>query len=225
MIWKNWRRRQLQQHSNVHVARYYQAEPVKRTQRIQETKLVALDVETTGLSPQHDRIISVAVVPFSGSIDLRNSRYFMIKQELKYSESVLIHGITEEDMAAAEDEKIVLQQVLDVLTNAVMLAHHGDLDWRFLQQRLHVHFQVPLMIQMVDTMRLEMRRLRLQQQPIVDGMLTLAACRQRYGLPDFAQHDARNDALATAELFLAQLSRLGGIHKARLKDVDMCWKS
>ncbi|WP_395373257.1 exonuclease domain-containing protein [Marinicella sp. W31] len=225
MIWKSRRRRQLQQHNNAYVAGFYQAEPIKRSQRIIETKLVALDVETTGLSPLNDRIISVAVVPFSGSIDLQHSRYFMIQQQLKNSDAVLIHGITDEDMAAAEDEEVVLEQVLDVLRNAVMLAHHGDLDWRFLQHRLQLHFQAPLMIQMVDTMGLEMRRLQLQQQPIVDGMLTLGACRQRYGLPDFAQHDARNDALATAELFLAQLSRLGGIHKARLKDVGMHWKT
>jgi len=224
-MWTGRRRRQLQSHQNRHVAQFYQAKPASRSQYIKDTRLVSLDIETTGLSPQDDRIISVATIPLSSYIELRESRYFLIRQQLQYSESVLIHGIIEEDLEAAEDEKVVLEKLLGVLDNAVMLAHHGDLDWRFLQQRMQTHFEAPLMIQMVDTMQLEMRRLRLQQRPIVDGMLTLAACRGRYGLPDFAQHDARNDALATAELFLAQLSRLGGISKARLKDVAMHWKT
>ena len=224
-MWRGRRRRQLQNHDNKAVAQFYKAEPAAKSQHIKETRLVALDIETTGLSPENDRIISVATVPLSSYIELRESRYFLVRQKLKFSESVLIHGITEEDMETAEDEKAVLEKLLHILRNAVMLAHHGDLDWRFLHQRMQAHFTAPLMIQMVDTMQLEMRRLRLQQQPIVDGMLTLAACRKRYGLPDFAQHDARNDALATAELFLAQLSRLGGVNKARLKDVGVHWKT
>ncbi|NLW04889.1 MAG: 3'-5' exonuclease, partial [Pseudomonadaceae bacterium] len=34
----------------------------------------------------------------------------------------------------------------------------------------------------------------------------LAACRERYGLPNYHPHDALTDALATAELLQAQIA-------------------
>ena len=36
----------------------------------------------------------------------------------------------------------------------------------------------------------------------------LGAARQRYGLPEYRAHDALTDALAAAELFLAQIGHL-----------------
>jgi DNA polymerase-3 subunit epsilon len=44
----------------------------------------------------------------------------------------------------------------------------------------------------------------------VPGDLRLDALRARLGLPEHTLHDALGDAVATAELFLAQAEHLGG---------------
>jgi DNA polymerase-3 subunit epsilon len=40
-------------------------------------------------------------------------------------------------------------------------------------------------------------------------MLTLAKCRERYHLPSYSNHNALSDAMATAELLLAQITAMG----------------
>jgi DNA polymerase III subunit epsilon len=62
----------------------------------------------------------------------------------------------------------------------------------------------------VDTLRIEQRRLALRQHAPQSGELRLEACRRRYGLPDYPAHDALVDAVAAAELLLAQASHAGG---------------
>jgi DNA polymerase-3 subunit epsilon len=49
--------------------------------------------------------------------------------------------------------------------------------------------------------------------------LTLDACRTRRGLPDHLQHSAGADAIACAELLLAQLAQLGGARQVRLREL------
>jgi DNA polymerase-3 subunit epsilon len=48
--------------------------------------------------------------------------------------------------------------------------------------------------------------------------LRLSMLRQRYHLPDHYAHNALNDAIATAELFLAQISDDSDINKVMLKN-------
>ena len=62
----------------------------------------------------------------------------------------------------------------------------------------------PTTMPAVDTMLLEQVQLRRREQPIRTGDLRLQACRDRYNLPAYPAHNALMDALATAELLLAQ---------------------
>ena len=50
------------------------------------------------------------------------------------------------------------------------------------------------------------------------GALRLGAARERYGLPRYPAHDALTDAIAAAELFLAQVAHRSGARVARLRD-------
>jgi DNA polymerase III subunit epsilon len=49
--------------------------------------------------------------------------------------------------------------------------------------------------------------------------LTLDACRTRRGLPEHQRHSAGTDAVACAELFLAQIAQFGGAEKLTLRDL------
>jgi DNA polymerase-3 subunit epsilon len=51
------------------------------------------------------------------------------------------------------------------------------------------------------------------------GDLTLDACRERRGLPDHQRHSAGADAVAAAELLLAQVAQLGGAGDVKLRDL------
>ena len=49
------------------------------------------------------------------------------------------------------------------------------------------------------------------------GALRLATARAHLGLPRYSAHEALTDALACAELYLAQVARLSGGHPMTLR--------
>lgn len=80
---------------------------------------------------------------------------------------------------------------------------------------------VPLPNRFIDTMALERRLVEGHGGSVreLHGDLTLDACRARRGLPDHQRHSAAADAIACAELFLAQVAQLGGAEKVRLREL------
>lgn len=69
----------------------------------------------------------------------------------------------------------------------------------------------------VDTQYLAARRLQRAHQPVVEGGLRLSNLRRQYHLPRYQAHNALSDALACAELFLAQVAEMAPDGAVRLK--------
>jgi DNA polymerase-3 subunit epsilon len=61
----------------------------------------------------------------------------------------------------------------------------------------------------LDTLQLALYQLNKQHQVLPSNSATLTVCRQRLDLPAFPEHNALDDALATMQLFYAQLNELG----------------
>jgi len=63
----------------------------------------------------------------------------------------------------------------------------------------------------IDTLQLALYQLNKQHQVLPSNGATLTVCRQRLDLPAFPvpEHNALDDALATMQLFYAQLNELG----------------
>jgi DNA polymerase-3 subunit epsilon len=88
----------------------------------------------------------------------------------------------------------------------------------FLKQSWLEHALPTFSLSWLDTLAIERSKANRAQQPIQDGGFRLDACRERYGLPDYQGHDALTDALATAELLLAQIAYQG--KDCRLYDLN-----
>ena len=71
----------------------------------------------------------------------------------------------------------------------------------------------------IDTLQMEQRMMSRQGKVPPKNGLRLASCRTRYNLPDYPGHNALVDALATAELLLAQLTYRSGTGKLSLRDL------
>jgi len=174
----------------------------------------ALDLETTGLDPRRDRILSVGMVPVSkGLIRWGDRRYTLVRGSEEASESgaLGVHQILPGDTASAPGEDEVLTWIFDHIRDAVMLVHHAPVDIRFLRaaaRRRRRRWPVPRVVDTVQLLgRLELRMERLEPYPpaLPRG---LDAARKALGLPGHSAHHALADALATAELFLALRARL-----------------
>jgi DNA polymerase-3 subunit epsilon len=107
--------------------------------------------------------------------------------------------------------------LLQQLSGKVLVAHHAPIETEFLRQACRRLYACDVVFPSVDTLALEKRWIDRRQVTLASGGLRLAAIRDRYGLPRYPVHNALCDALATAELLLAQIAYRGGGRQVRLK--------
>lgn len=181
-----------------------------------EVPLVALDFETTGLDVQQHAIVSIGLVPFTlERIPLAQRRYWLLQPSRPLSHtSIAMHHITHSDVENAPDLSEILPELLRQLAGRLPVVHFRHIERPFLDQAVKLRLGEGVRFPVIDTMSLEARlhRLswwaRLQRwagRPPVS--IRLGDSRQRYGLPHYQGHHALVDALATAELFQAQVAR------------------
>ncbi len=195
----------------------YLTPPPALSRPFEQLRFVVLDAEMSGLNPKRHNLLSIGwVVIERGRIVGDSGRHFLIHADAHVGESTKIHGLRDSAIAGAASVARVLALLASQAGGAVLVFHHASLDMAFIQRAARQTMQCPLLAAYVDTMELEKRRLRRQGK---SASLRLKLCRDRYGLPATAQHNALSDAYATAELFLAQVAHLGERGKLRLKDL------
>ena len=166
---------------------------------------VSLDLETTGLDPRQDEILSIGMVEFiRGRIDLGSAAHILVSPARAIPErSAVIHQITDDRAAKGQRLNEVLPLVLSRLAGRVLLAHHASVECGFLDAACQRVFGIPFLVPVADTEILIRRWLTRRNRPFTGRDLRLHALRARFGLPRYKAHDALVDALATAELFCA----------------------
>lgn len=229
MIWQRWlgpefARRGLYQKTPSGPMRAYFEQPfVSAKVLCGEAELLAVDLETTGLDPKKDRILSVGcVVVRALGIPLATARHRYLRVEEAIPEaSAVIHRITDDTAAQGDDPREVLAWLLTQLRGRVLLAHHARIELGFLDRACREWFGAPLLTPYLDTLALAQRRFARRNQVIKPSDLRLFNLRRRYHLPASPAHNALSDALATAELFLALVGEHAGGERCRLGDLGM----
>lgn len=200
---------------------FYAAGAVTGDTPIQDVPLLALDVETTGLDPATDGIVSVGLVPMSlDRIRASQGRHWLLKPRVPLAdEAVTFHGITHQQLRQAPDLDDVLAELLSIMAGQVMVVHCRDIERQFLDQGLRRRIGEGIEFPVIDTMELEARLHRRAPLPWWQRLwrpvpppvsIRLAASRARYGLPRYRLHHALSDSLASAELLQAQVAHRFG---------------
>ena len=181
---------------------------------------LAIDLETTGLDPKRDSILSMGYVGMRGNrIDLSGARHRLVRTaEAIPEESAIIHQITDDLAALGEPLETVLADLLKDLAGKVMIAHHAKVEQGFLSAACRRVHGAGLIVPIVDTQILARRTFERRHLPFKGADLRLHALSDRYNLPRYGAHNALSDALAAAELFLAQAASMEGRRGARLRD-------
>ncbi len=171
-----------------------------------EGKYLALDFELDGLR-KDAHLLQAGWSPFEGhSIRLADARSVDIRSTADLdAEAVTIHGIGEQRAAKGEPLGAVITELVRALSGRILVAHAAGIERTALQRATRKLFGVHLPIRCVCTLTLERA---LHPNQVGSEPYRLGSSRTRYGLPDYRAHDALTDALAAAELFQAQLTRL-----------------
>jgi len=185
----------------------------------------ALDLETGGLDPRSDPILSVGMVPIRDGIIRVGEAWTSLVRPAAGGVidpgSIAAHHLMPADVAGAPSLRDVLTAVDVRLRGGVLLVHQASIDVAFLKRAYAsagLEWPRPQVVDTVDLLMKRAHRSRLvnPSAPDIDPELNLARSRQSFGLPDYGRHDALTDAISTAELFLVLRKRLGA---KRLRDL------
>ncbi|GAA4399397.1 exonuclease domain-containing protein [Fodinibacter luteus] len=181
-----------------------------------QLRLLAVDIETTGLDPGTDRILSIGYVPVDGgSVVLGGAGRAVVRGgagaagEDGVGRSATVHGLTDDTLAGGEPLEDAVADLLRALTGRALLAHFARIETGFLSAACERLWGVGMPCAVVDTLALEERAVAGRwRHEAPRGALRLWSARERHGLPVYRAHEALTDALACAELYLAQRAEL-----------------
>lgn len=185
-----------------------------------EAAYSVVDLELTGLDPSEHEIVSFAAVSVAGGrIQLRDSLHRIVRpRRVPDPQTIRIHGLREQDLAAAPALDQVLGGLIESLTGTVLVAHAAAVETGFLRSALSSR-GLDLRNPVVDTAALGIELWRLRGEPPLrpsgDESATaaisspgLAELARALGLPVHRPHHADGDALTTAQVFLALATHL-----------------
>lgn len=174
---------------------------------LQQQPILSLDFETTGLNANSDQLLSIGFVELKqGQIDLSSCYHQVIKTKGQLSKNnVVVHQITDFEKDRGSELKQALDCLLTAMTGKVLLVHFSQIERQFLQQACFDLYGIRPPLLMIDTLAISKRRFDMSDVGYDPSKLRLSNLRQSYGLPNFRAHNALNDAIATAELLLAEV--------------------
>ncbi len=171
---------------------------------------VSVDCETTGLDVRKDEIISIGAIPIQGDRILTSQRLELIVRPLRAPQaaSVRVHRLRQQDLVHGLSAEDAVQRFLDFVGNRGLVGYYLAFDVAMLDRWVRPFLGVPLPQPRIDVSGLYYDEKFARN---VGGHVDLSfeAIRKDLQLPEREAHDAFNDALVTAMMFVKLRNRRG----------------
>lgn len=216
----NIRRQYLLKKAQEGSFKNYLSQPIPSpAAEVSAVEFIVLDFETTGLNPETNAILSVGytVIKNNRVIMQQNGYHIVHQQNELQSDNVVIHQITDTVARSGIELKTAIDDLLEKMAGRVLVAHHAAIEVGFLNAACRQLYGHPIPLRVIDTLLLEKKRLQRRHSALKPNQLRLFNIRKAYELPRYKAHNALEDAIATAELFLAMVAKYCGDEKCRLK--------
>jgi DNA polymerase-3 subunit epsilon len=167
------------------------------------TGFIALDIETTGLDPRRDVVVSLAAIPFVGGTPQAGFAALVNPGRPIPQAAVAVHGISDAAVRDAPSIGAVLPGLIARCEGRILVGHDVGFDLAVLGLALRAHGRPPLAGPALDT-----RRLAAGLYPEWDD-LRLEVVAARLGVSIAGRHSAEGDARAAGQVLVALLPALG----------------
>lgn len=157
---------------------------------------VALDVETTGLSPYTDKMIEIGLVRIRNGVE-QECYSTLIHPERRISSRITaLTGITNEMLAGAPVIREILPEALDFIGGDIIVGHNVSFDIGFMHAACMNVLASGFSNNYIDTMRLSRKYFR----ELPNHRLSTLVC--AFGIDQGNAHRALADAKATTRCYL-----------------------
>ncbi len=160
---------------------------------------VALDLETTGLDPRRDAIVSLAAIPFVQRLPQPGLRTLVNPERPIPPAATEIHGLDNATVAGGPTIAEVLPRLAAACDGRVLVGYAIDFDLAVLKRDARAASLRPLRNQALDTRALALG-LDLRRRPD-----TLEGLAERLGVPVVGRHTAPGDAIIAGLILLELL--------------------
>jgi len=174
---------------------------------ISEAKFVVLDVESNGLDPKNDKILSIGALKIiNNQIDVSNSFELFLDQTEFNPEAAPIHGILKNGNIEKVSEQDAMKKLVKYIDDHIIVGHSIIFDISIINETLSRYVGDKLLNKSLDTVNLYKR---LKGADYKSGSSTsLDVLSDEFNIPKSDRHNAAGDALITAILFMKIVSRL-----------------
>ena len=166
-------------------------------------EVVVLDTETSGMDTSSDEILSIGAVLVKGnSIEIGGSFEARLKPEREIGEeSIKIHGIRDVDAADGESPKEAISRLLEFVRNRPLVGYYIRFDQKMLSRYTKEMLGIPMPNRLIELSEMYYRRYR-KSSPYEFVDLKFDTIMEELDLPLLGKHDALNDALMSALIYL-----------------------
>lgn len=179
-----------------------------------ENEYVCFDCETTGLDPKNDDIISIGAVIIKDNMIVSSKkfvRYVKPKTKLQ-AEAIKVHHIREMDLEDADEIDDVIEEFLEFIGNRTLVGYFLEFDVAMINKYLKpkLGIKLPNKIHEVSAIYYDYK---IEAIPQGNVDLRFDTIMNELQIPVMGKHDAYNDALMTALIFL----KLKNLPKVKIK--------
>jgi len=167
-------------------------------------EVVAIDCETTGLDVRTDDVISIGAVKIRGNRILSSERFErVVRPDTSIRvDAIKIHRLRQVDVEHAAPIRKLLPDLLDFVGGRPLVGYYVGFDIAMLDKHILPFIGIELPNRRIEISSLYYERKYGDAPPNISIDLSFSAILADLDIPSLAQHDAFNDALMTAMMYV-----------------------
>ena len=168
-----------------------------------DDEYICFDCETTGLNPQIDHIISIGAVLIKNNTIVSSKKFVkFVKPKTKLqAEAIKVHHIRECDLENAEEIDDVIVEFLEFIGNRKLVGYFLEFDMAMINKYLKPKLGITLPNDAIEVSAIY-HDFKIEAIPQSHIDLRFDTILRELQIPSLGKHDAYNDAIMTAMIFL-----------------------
>lgn len=172
-------------------------------------ELVSLDCETTSLNVAEAEIISIGAVKVRGNTILNSDAFYVVvkPEGMMQAANVKVHGLRPKDLSNGIPVQEAVRRLLHFIGGRPLLGYYLEYDVAMINKFLKPMIGIRLPNRQIEVSALYYKQEVKKNFYNDDVDLRMASMINKLKIPDLPRHDALNDAINAAMMYLAIQAR------------------